>query len=87
MRFDFSAKSLYSAIMTTFFRFTLFEESKQIADQLGLMCDQNSRKDLFEWYLTFDNKQDAIAFGLFLFVGDRFLEHGYSTWTEDPRSN
>lgn len=72
--------------MNNFFRFTLWEEGKAIADSLGLQTDTNSRPELFEWYLTFDNEQDSTIFGLFLVdKNGNFIKHGFSMWNSDPR--
>lgn len=73
--------------MNNFFRFTLWEDAKAVADSLGLTTDGNSRPDLFEWYLTFDNEKDSVAFGSFLVDKDGlFIKHGFSFWNSDPRA-
>lgn len=69
-----------------FFRFTLWEDAKAIADALGLETDRNSRPGLSEWYLTFDNEADTAAFGSFLYPNGEFVKHGFSVWIHDPRN-
>jgi len=44
-----------------FHRFTLWEDAKKVVDELGLMVDKDSKPDLYEWYLTFDNESDVVA--------------------------
>lgn len=71
--------------MKNFFRVTVWEEGKEIADQLGLCSDKNSRPELFEWYFTFDNEKDALAFSDFLETPSGARKHGMSEWQDDPR--
>ncbi len=68
-----------------FFCFTVWTEGKSIADSLGLIPDSNSRPELFEWYFTFENENDSIAFGTFLHGKNGFVKHGMSMWNTDPR--
>ena len=71
---------------TNFFRYTVWTDGKSIVDELGLIPDSNSRPELFEWYLTFDNENDSIAFGNLLFSEHTgFIKHGMSMWNIDPR--
>lgn len=67
------------------FKFTFWEDGKKIADALGLTTDRNSRPEIYEWYLTFDNMNDSVAFTKLLFneENEQFVPHKFSAFIED----
>lgn len=69
-----------------FHRFTLWEDAKQVIDVLGLVCDKDSRADLYEWYLTLDDASDAEALTAFLKTDVRKPTFKVSIWNNDPRA-
>lgn len=75
--------------MINFCRVTVWYEGHEIASQLGLIPDQNSRSDCAEWYYTFENMKDlqALVYFFCLPVDDptQWVAHSVSFWPCDPR--
>lgn len=67
-----------------YYRFTLFEDGFNLARDLGLELDHNSKPEIFEWYLTFEDPNDSVSFQKLLM--EKNVEHGFSFWgSVDPR--
>jgi hypothetical protein len=74
--------------LARYFRVTVWTDGFKVANDLGLVPDRNSYPWLFEWYYTFDNEKDAIAFESFLCEKPEpydWIPHGVSVWNYDPR--